>query len=305
MSDVSGNIRVLLVDDSMTDRTRSAGLIAKGQPDWQITAVPGGEEALEYLALERPDIVITDLVMPGIDGRKLLQIMGEDYPSVPVVLITSQGDDRIAAECVSLGAVSYVPKRLLAEKLLAVIRDVIVQEEETKATRSVLRYVIQNRCRFEIESELEQIWSLVNFVRKRLHATDHFSPARVQAMTTAVRESLLNAHFHGNFEANSRPLELPRNEYIALAAKRKDRQPYVDRRIRLLMSLEPDRISFQIGDDGPGFDHSLVATLKGAPEERFPNGNGIRQLRTSVESVQWNDSGNEVTLTNAINGLHE
>lgn len=293
-------IRLLLVDDSITDRTRSAGLIQRAHPHWDIVAVADGEEALAELARTRPDMVVTDLMMPGVDGRQLLRIMADDYPSVPVVLITSQGSDQIAAECVSLGAVNYVPKRLLAEQLVDVVTEVINAEEESRAMRSVLRYVVQNRCCFEIDSQLDQIWSLLNFIRKRLHATELFSASHVQGMTTAVRECLLNAHFHGNLEVNTKPLELPRADYIELAATRKDADGYSGRRIRLTLSLEPDRITFQISDDGPGFDHSSLASLCGPPEERFPNGNGIRIVRMAMETVAWNPSGNEITLTNAV-----
>ncbi len=291
---------ICFVDDSATDRVRGTGLIRKSHPDWQVIAVASAREALQHIGESMPDVVVTDLVMPEMDGKQLLKSIRESYPSIPVVLITAQGDDSIAAECVGLGAVNYVPKRLLAEKLVPVLDEVIHTEKELHITRSVLKHIQQNRCQLEIDSDLNQIRSLVNFVRERLHAMQLFSGDRVQKITTAVRESLLNAHFHGNLQVNSRPLELPRSEYIARATARKSQPEFADRRIRLTMSLQPEAIRFHIEDDGPGFDRSFLQTLSGPPQDEFSNGNGVRHMQMSMESVRWNESGNAVTMTGAV-----
>lgn len=299
IEDTSG-IRVLLVDDSMTDRTRAAGLIRKQHADWEITAVAGVQEALNEMAQWRPDVVVSDLVMPGIDGREFLKIVGRDYPTVPVVLITSQGDDQIAAECVAIGAANYVPKRLLAKQLTAVLDEVVQAEEEMRVTRGVLKYVVENKFNFQIKSDVGRISALVNFVRERLRGTQLFSSEKICGMTAAVREALLNAHYHGNLKLNSRPLELSRTEYLALAEQRKDLADFADRSIRLTMALQSDTISFCIADDGDGFDVVCLEELSGEPDEKFANGNGVRCMQSCMETVVWNEKGNEVTLSGAV-----
>ena len=110
------------------------------------------------------DIVVSDLMMPGLDGRQLLKIMNDDYPLIPVVLISAHGDDQMAAECIGLGAVNYVGKTRLADDLISVLSEVVLGEEEIVAMRRVLKHVVQNRCEFEIDSDLNQIRPLVNFV---------------------------------------------------------------------------------------------------------------------------------------------
>ena len=291
---------VFFVDDSATDRVRGTGLIRKSHSDWNVVALSSAENALKELEQTVPDILVTDLVMPEMDGKQLLRIVRDNYPTVPVVLITAQGDDRIAAECVGMGAVNYVPKRLLADQLVSVLDEVIQAEDEVALTRRVLKFIRRNQCRFEINSDLDQIRSLVNFFRERLHATHLFSAARVQQITMAVREALLNAHFHGNFEANGTPLELNRDDYIALASNRKEDERYQNRRIRVAMSLQPDRIEFSVEDDGPGFEQSCLADLTGLPDEKSGNGNGVRQMNSSMDSVSWNAEGNAVTLSAAV-----
>ncbi len=290
---------VLLVDDSATDRTRSAGLIRNGRPQWNVITVASAREALTQLAKTPVDIVVSDLVMPDIDGRQLLRIVHHDHPLVPVVLMTAKGNDQIAAECVGLGAANYVPKRMLATDLVNVLTDVLQSEEEMLTMRKVLQHVVQNRCEFQIESNLKQIWSLIRFVRERLFAVGTFSAHRIQSITSAVGESLLNAHFHGNLQVNERPLQLPRAEYVALAEQRKQAAEFSSRHIRLTMTLQLDRIRFHVADDGPGFDQSCLEELTGPPSDELHNGNGIRQMRTAMRDVSYNECGNEVVLTDA------
>ncbi len=291
---------ILFVDDSATDRTRGSGLIAGRHPEWTVIQAACAEDGLEELAKRHIDAVVSDLVMPNMDGREFLRKINLEFAGVPVVLITAQGDDRIAAECVELGAVNYVPKRRMAEDLVPALEEVITAQKEVLATQRVLQHVVQNRCEFEIQNDLDQIRSLINFLRDRLTGFERFTPPDIQSMTTAVRESLLNAYFHGNLEANSRPLEHTRDEYVARAASHKSDPPYCDRRIRLEVKLDPVEITFRITDQGKGFNHAIVADLTGPPDERFPAGNGFRQIQHAMDSVLFNESGNMIILTRSM-----
>ena len=127
-----------------------------------------------------------------------------------------------------------------------------------------------------------------------------FSAGGVQQITMAVREALLNAHFHGNFEVNGSPLELSRDDYIALASERKNEPQYQGRHIRVSMSLQPDAVEFRVEDDGPGFDLSCLQDLAGSPQEDLDRGNGVRQMKMSMATVTWEEAGNAVTLSSLV-----
>ena len=84
---------ILVVDDNLTNRN-----ILKTQLDlWKFTPVlaSSGEEALQILAHHRPfDLVITDMQMPGMDGIQLGQSIHKKYPDLPIILLSSLGDER-------------------------------------------------------------------------------------------------------------------------------------------------------------------------------------------------------------------
>src|SRR5690349_13770360 len=101
---------VLVVDDSPIDRRLAGGLLENHFAcDVQFAA--DGKEALQQIERVAPDLVLTDLQMPEMNGLELVAAVKRDYPFVPVVLMTAQGSEDLAAEALRRGAASYVPKR--------------------------------------------------------------------------------------------------------------------------------------------------------------------------------------------------
>src|SRR4051794_34452408 len=103
---------VLVVDDAAVDRKLVAGLLAKGQ-DMQVVLASSAEEALQRLAAIRPQVIVTDLVMPGMSGLELVAQISSQYPEIPVILMTGKGSEEIAVKALENGAASYVPKGVM------------------------------------------------------------------------------------------------------------------------------------------------------------------------------------------------
>src|SRR5262249_3592266 len=114
---------VLVVDDSAMDR-HLAGAIVQKMPGWQATFAGDGSEAVPMLDKHHPDIVMTDMLMPEIDGLQLVQAIRGKYPLVPVILMTAHGSEDIAIQALQKGAASYVPKKSLARDLAETLEQI-------------------------------------------------------------------------------------------------------------------------------------------------------------------------------------
>jgi DNA-binding NtrC family response regulator len=113
--------RILVVDDKEMMRDSVATLL--GRRGHTIVAASGGEQALEKVAGKRPDIVVTDLQMPGMNGLELLAEILKLDDGIPVIFMTAYGTIETAVGAMREGAFDYVTKPFSGDELeLAVER---------------------------------------------------------------------------------------------------------------------------------------------------------------------------------------
>lgn len=112
---------VFIVDDEpeILDILQEA-LSASG---FRVTAFSSGSAALDGLALRRPDLVVTDLRMPGTSGMQLLAKLRQHSPDTQVVILTGYGDMKSAVDALRLGAFDYLTKPVDAERLAQTLRN--------------------------------------------------------------------------------------------------------------------------------------------------------------------------------------
>ena len=127
-------IRLLLVEDNEDDYEATLRSLRKNHFVNPIKWCRNGQEALDYLrgkqdiadamAAQKPDLILLDLNMPGIDGRHVLNIIKADSTlrSIPVVVLTTSTDPRDIAECYDMGANSYIQKPVNLEGLTDAVR---------------------------------------------------------------------------------------------------------------------------------------------------------------------------------------
>lgn len=137
---------ILVVDDE----TRLADVLAAALDDlgYRATAVENARAALSSLEQERFDLVLTDLRLPGMDGRALLQEVRKRWPEIPVVVITAFATVRDAVELVKEGAFDYIAKPFEMEHVAAVIRRALRLAEVVRDNER-LRGELEGRYSFE------------------------------------------------------------------------------------------------------------------------------------------------------------
>jgi len=129
-------VRVLLAEDD--DELRWALEECLQREGYEVIAVPDGDAVLNHLGaallLERredpPDVIITDLRLPGFTGMHLLEAIRGKGWTIPVVVISAFGDERTRARARQLGATAFLDKPLETEELKAVIQNALVAPGE-------------------------------------------------------------------------------------------------------------------------------------------------------------------------------
>jgi type IV pilus assembly protein PilB len=120
-----GQLRILAVDDDPFIRKMLEKVLTEAQYD--VVLATDGEEALEKVYRERPDLIISDVVMPKLDGLSLVKkLKGHLQTSIiPVILLTSMDEVENEVEGLEAGADDYIPKPIVANLLLARINRVL------------------------------------------------------------------------------------------------------------------------------------------------------------------------------------
>ena len=100
--------KILVVDDEDDVRLFLEDFL--NQRDLQVSSAPNGGEALEKVEKEKPDIVLLDIMMPGMDGLECLRLIKEKFPKTIVIMITALKDKARIDKAKKLGAHDYIVK---------------------------------------------------------------------------------------------------------------------------------------------------------------------------------------------------
>ena len=118
----SKKIRVLLVDDHAVVRSGLATFLMTCDDMELVGEAAGGEEALRLCRQVDPDVVLMDLVMPGMDGATATRQLRERYPDIQVIVLTSFKEQDLVQGALQAGAIGYLLKDVTAAELANAIR---------------------------------------------------------------------------------------------------------------------------------------------------------------------------------------
>jgi two-component system KDP operon response regulator KdpE len=133
---MSAPVKILVVDDEPPIRKLlRTGLGAQG---YEVLDAPSGKTALELLA-KKPDLVILDLGLPDIDGLELLRRIRKLQGSLPIVVLSSRGDEAGKVAALDLGADDYVTKPFGMDELLARMRAALRHQLQAHGEQPIFR----------------------------------------------------------------------------------------------------------------------------------------------------------------------
>ncbi|MFN8442476.1 MAG: response regulator transcription factor [Caldilineaceae bacterium] len=135
-------IRLVLVDDHQIVR---AGLrmLFQAEPDMEIVGeASSGSEAITAVATLRPDVVIMDVAMPGMNGIEATRRIREMSPETAVLALTMHEDEQYFFEMLNAGAAGYIPKRAAPDDLVSAIR--VVHQGNVFLYASLARFLVKD-----------------------------------------------------------------------------------------------------------------------------------------------------------------
>ncbi|MFC5468677.1 response regulator [Cohnella suwonensis] len=136
-------IKLLIVDDEQIEREGLQAILRKGFPDLVIEQAKNGKIAVQMADEFRPDLILMDIKMPGMNGIEAVETIGAEHPDIKFIMVTAYDTFEYARKAIKLGVKDYLLKPSKASEIVATVGKALAQIEEEK----------QSRVRREKESE--------------------------------------------------------------------------------------------------------------------------------------------------------
>lgn len=297
---------VLVVDDSPVDRAFVVDLLSS-QSGWTVQGAASGIAALDQMETATPDVVVTDMQMPKMDGLQLVTTIRRQHPGVPVILMTAFGSETLAIEALEQGAASYVPKAQLADKLPNTIEKVLTLARADQNYGQLISRATDAEFTLVLKQDAALIDPLVELVQQMAVGMKFCKFTERLHIGIALKEALNNALFHGSLEISTDRMQdvldrLRQGEEVGPVQDPRSEPSYRDREITVRVRMARDEVRFVVEDQGPGFDvGELSDTIDPAALEPG-RGRGLTIMRNFMDEVTFNDTGNQVTMVKRCNG---
>lgn len=206
-------IRVLTVDDHELVRDGMAFLLSPYEDIEVVGKALDGEEAIRLCGELQPDVVLMDMLLPGIDGAEATQAIRSQYPEVQVLALTSFYDENLVSRAIQAGVIGYLLKGVSMDELAAGIRSTIAGQPSmaleavqalaqaaqsgekpgrdlTPRERDVLRLLVEGKSNAQIATSLQ-----ISLPTVKSHVSSIFPKlgvsSRAEAASLAFKHNLV------------------------------------------------------------------------------------------------------------------
>lgn len=293
--------KVLIVDDNPIDRFLAAEYVKKEGVTVEFAG--DGEEALALVVASEPDVVVTDMQMPKMDGLELVKQIKEHHAGIPVILMTAHGSEEIASKALHLGAASYVPKVYLRDYLANTVHNILrytkaaAPQKPATPQKKRPRSMTELSERFELSMDSDEGHEpLIEYFQEELQNWGLCDDNELVRVGTALHECFVNAIEHGNLELNSALREDMSGAYHRTGSERRRQPPYSLRKVFVTAVFHRTAASFVIRDQGNGFDPKSLPDPTDPENIGKISGRGLLLIQTFMDEVRFNDNGTEITM---------
>lgn len=194
------DVKILVVDDEKNIRCGIADALSLEQ--YTVLQANDGQEALDILAVEDIDIVISDLKMPRMSGDKLLKRILQNYPLIPVIILTGFGSVEVAVQSMQNGAYDFATKPINLERLSLIIRRALVFRKTIRENQILQSELSQQKNEHTIVGKSLQIQQI-------LAAIQQIAPTRAAVLITGesgVGKEVIAEALHVQSPRKDKPL---------------------------------------------------------------------------------------------------
>lgn len=285
--------RILIADDQDALRALLSRMLLR--EGFEPIEAKDGQNAIDLYRSLKPPVVLSDIVMPKMDGLTLLQEIKKIDPGAAVILMTGHGNEEMLLKALQGGATNFFKKPFNVKTLIQEIKKVLQYKVEEVRSYLFSPFLVEETKAFTLTTGDPQYHPIINQIALQLPCL--LADSEILNLKIGIEEMIVNAIEHGNlgigFAEKNDAME--RGKLGDLLAERLRDGNNSAKKVSISSRLTPEAFSIRIRDEGSGFDWRNLPEL--LPENLLTySGRGIFLTKIYYDEVEYNESGNEVTL---------
>jgi DNA-binding response OmpR family regulator len=229
-----------------------------------------GLEALDILKTRKIDLLITDLMMPRMNGFELIQQTRQLNMNIPIAVISGHGEVRNVVKALTQGAYNFITKPFTIREIGNVVKRGLRLREFSLGTHRILEG-LRNSTEMSIPGYPHLLPSVALYIVRECQWRGIEDETVLSNISICVDELLNNALMHGNDLDETR-------------------------KIFITMVFDHEKLEISIADQGDGFDYKTVVAQFSENAETLPERRGLFIVHYLMDEMCFNEKGNKVTM---------
>ncbi len=286
--------KILIVEDDLLFRTFVKNSI--NSLGYECIEAENGEQGLELFEKEKPQLIISDIQMPEMDGIEMLQKVRMMRSEVIFIVMTFFDSEEWAIKALNAGANNYLKKPIRKDTLLHLIKKYYTIAKSRTASKDVNNMIISKNFEMQFKSSIEIVPTVVEYLIKESGIQNYI--LNTSGIELGLNEIITNSVEHGNlgisYEEKSNALS--EGTYEKLYVERLTNPEFAEKTVTVKFIFDEEKFEWEIIDEGNGFNWKIVPDpIKESNKEGF-HGRGIFLTRFQFDEMEYNKKGNIVKL---------
>lgn len=288
-------MKILFVDDEENIREL---FLEYFKNEYEVTLASDGMEALDIALSQQFDLIISDISLPKLNGVQFIKKLRFEGNITPFIVITGDSDIQLAIDVFRIGAVDFFLKPFRMDSLRRRIEKYADTDVDLKVLfRNQEISFHDSELNIEIFPRIKNINKYVAIIIEHIQLNPIVNEEDLLSIKVVLYELLANAIEHGSAGITYREKQSILESTDQYFEKVDELCQKYNRRIYVLLKISDEGIVIKVQDQGSGFNLKEIPSPLDDHTGNLLNGRGIFLVRMNIDSISYNEKGNEVTVT--------
>jgi len=291
-------MKILIVeDDYASSEMLRLSLEKEGYECFQ---AEDGKQALKVHEDIKPDLIVSDIRMPAMNGMELLERLRKTEKDAIIILITGHGNEEMALKALELGANNYIKKPVSLPEFKLIVRRYNNILESKNLSKHLPKLIEDRTLTLDLPTDTTLLSSVIDFFQEKI--CHFFTAKELFQIELGLSELLTNAIEHGNLGiSNAEKTNALKNNCLNDLYEERLKDPkFTNRKAKVIFCQTKQECSWEITDEGDGFNWKTLPNPTHMRHIGELHGRGVFLSKLQFDSLEYNQKGNSVRVSKKI-----